>query len=90
MTDKKEETLLEFPCNFSVKVMGLNEPDFDGLIFELVNQHCDALGEGALTSKVSKNGKYMSVTVTITATSKQQLDNIYYQLSDHSRVLMAL
>ncbi len=86
----EEETLLEFPCQFSVKAMGINSPDFNPLIYQLVASHVSGLTMGALTSKPSSKGKYTSVTVTFTATSKAQLDTIYRALSGHEKVLMAL
>lgn len=87
---EEQETLLEFPCQFSVKAMGLSAPDFDGLIVEIVSQHVPNLGEGAVSTRASKNGKYISITVTFEATSKAQLDAIYHALTDHDRVLMSL
>lgn len=87
---EEQETLLEFPCQFSVKAMGLAAPDFDGLIVEIVSRHVPNLGEGAVSTRASKNGKYISITVTFEATSKAQLDAIYHALTDHERVLMSL
>lgn len=86
----ERETLLEFPCDFPIKVMGKLENDFDVLVYEIVRQHVDDLTEAALKTRASKNGNFISVTVTIQARSKQQLDNIYLDLTAHERVLMAL
>jgi putative lipoic acid-binding regulatory protein len=85
-----EETLLEFPCDFSIKAMGLATADFDLLVAEIVRNHAPDLGEGAVKSRPSKGGKYLAVTVTITATSKKQLDCIYQDLTDHELILMSL
>ena len=85
-----EETLFEFPCRFSVKAMGLAEDDFDALVAGIVRAHVPELGEGAVRSRPSKGGKYLSVTVTFEATSKAQLDAIYQALTAHERVLMSL
>ncbi len=84
------ETLLEFPCEYSVKAMGLTAPDFDALVFDIVRQQVPDLGEGAVRTRTSSGGKYLSVTVTFQATSKRQLDAIYQALTDHERVLMSL
>jgi len=86
----EEETLLEFPCEFSIKAMGLATPEFDALVAEIVRQHAPDMGEGAVRTRPSSGGKYLSVTVTITATSKKQLDAIYQDLTDHKLVLMSL
>ena len=84
------ETLFEFPCQFSVKAMGLAADDFDALVASIVGRHVPNLGEGAVRSRPSRGGKYLSVTVTFEASSKAQLDAIYQALTDHDRVLMSL
>jgi len=86
----QEETLLKFPCEFSIKAMGLATPDFDALVVEIVRVHAPDITEGAVRSRPSKGGKYVSVTVTINATSKHQLDTIYQALTEHERILMSL
>lgn len=87
----QKETLLTFPCEFSVKAMGLaSHVDFEALVVEIVATHVPALPPGASRSRASKNGKYLSVTVTFQATSKQQLDAIYYALTEHQDVIMSL
>ena len=85
-----EETLLEFPCDFPIKVMGRAEPGFDELIVELVRKHVPDLKEGAVRSRPSKGGKWISVTVTLRAESKAQIDAIYLDLTAHEKVVMAL
>jgi len=84
------ESLLEFPCDFPIKVMGRAEPGFDALVVELVRRHAPNLGEGAVTSRPSKGGKWVSVTVTLRAESKSQLDAIYLDLTAHEKIVMAL
>jgi len=85
-----QESLLEFPCDFPIKVMGRAEPGFDALVVELVRRHAPTLGEGAITSRPSKGGKWISVTVTLRAESKSQLDAIYLDLTSHEKIVMAL
>jgi putative lipoic acid-binding regulatory protein len=86
----ERETLLEFPCSFPVKAMGRAEEDFDALVVELVRRHVPDLRENAVVSRPSKGGKWVSVTVTIQATSQEQVDAIYRSLADHEKVVMAL
>jgi len=88
--DLEQDTLLEFPCEFSVKAMGLTSPDFDLAVVEVVRRHAPDMTEGCISSRPSKSGKYTAITVTIQATSKQQLDAIYQDLTDHKHVLMSL
>lgn len=87
MTDS--ETLLEFPCRFPIKVMGKVNVEFDLLVVEIISKHV-AVNADEVATRPSKGGNYLAVTVTIEATSKQQLDAIYIELSQHPHVIMAL
>ena len=87
---KTNDGLLEFPCDFSIKAMGKAEPDFDLLVYQLVRRHAPDIPEGALRSRASKGGKWVSVTVTLRAQSKEQLDAIYMDLTAHEKIVMAL
>ncbi len=84
-----EASLMKFPCSFPIKAMGIATDDFDILVVEIVRKHYPDVTEGAVKTKPSRKGKYISVTVTIEAQSKKQLDNIYLELTAHERVLMA-
>ncbi|MGH8551090.1 MAG: YbeD family protein [Methylococcales bacterium] len=85
-----DETLFQFPCKFPIKAMGINRANFDIRVVEIVRRHAPDIAEGAITSRFSNGGKYVSVTITITAQSKKQLDAIYQDLRDSEAVLMAL
>lgn len=85
-----EETLLEFPCEFPIKIMGRESEDFHSLARELVEKHAGPLADEAVVSSLSRKGNFVSVTVTINAQSQQQLDDIYRELTAHDEVLMAL
>jgi len=86
----EQETLLEFPCQFAIKAMGKSSSDFDSIVVTIVLQHVDEIKEGAVKSRLSKGGKFTSITVTIEATSKKQLDAIYQGLTDCPEVVMSL
>lgn len=90
MQESDEDSIMEFPCQFPIKVMGLAEDGFDVLIVGIVRRHAPDLSEGAIKSRLSQAGKYISITVTVEAESRQQLDNIYLDLTAHEKVLMAL
>lgn len=83
-------TLLEFPCDFPVKMMGRDTPEFHVTARALVEKHTGPLADGAIQTAQSRNGRFVSITVTVNAESKEQLDNIYRDLSAHDDVLMAL
>jgi putative lipoic acid-binding regulatory protein len=94
MNDRQQHTLqaegMTFPCRFSIRAMGLDQDDFDALVVEIVRRHCPDIGEGSVTTRSSRNGKYLSVKVVIDAQSREQLDAIYDDLTAHERVLMRL
>lgn len=90
LTLKEGETLLEFPCEFPIKAMGLSCDGLEISVIEIINRHVDNLSEGALRMRPSKTGKYTAITITITAHSKQQLDNIYIDLTACEHVTIAL
>lgn len=85
-----EESLLEFPCQFAIKAMGKADLELERLIIEIVRRHADEVNQDIVTTRPSKDGNYLAVTVFIEATSKRQLDAIYQDLTDHPNVLMAL
>ena len=85
-----EDTLFEFPCRFPIKAMGKNSGDLELVVVDIVNRHAPDTQNHEVNAKTSKDGNYLSVTVTIEASSKKQLDAIYQDLVDHPHVLMAL
>lgn len=90
MTTETEETLLEFPCHFPLKIMGRRCDEFEMAVITIVRRHIENLGEGAVRSRDSGKGKFTSMTVTVEVHSKQQLDDLYRELHAHELVLMLL
>ena len=78
---ENEETLFEFPCQFPVKAMGKNCVELEAVVIEIMNRHVPDLGEGAIKMRPSSKGTYVSITITIQAQSKAQLDAIYMDLT---------
>lgn len=85
-----DDSALEFPCDFPVKMMGRDTPEFRATARALVEKHAGAVEDDAIQATLSRNGRFVSVTVTITATSRAQLDAIYEDVTAHDDVLMAL
>ena len=84
------ETLLQFPCAFPIKIMGRMEEGFADAMVEVVLRHAPDFDAATITMKPSSGNKYLSLTCTINAVSKQQLDDLYREISGHPLVLMAL
>lgn len=85
-----EQTSMTFPCRFPIKALGPAEAGFDRLVVNIVRKHAPDLSEGAVKRRPSRAGQYVAVTVTVLAESRQQLDNIYLDLTAHDKVIMAL
>ncbi|EEF79295.1 YbeD family protein [Methylophaga thiooxydans] len=86
----EQETLLEFPCDYAIKAMGETSEQLDAVVVEIVRRHVEDINEGAVSTKQSSGGKFTSITVTIRATSKPQLDAIYQELSSHELIKYVL
>jgi uncharacterized protein len=86
----KDRDLLQFPCSYPLKVMGQNTNQFLAIVSTIVEKH--VTGEESVTyrSKSSSGGKYLSITATFSAQSRDQLEAIYQDLIKHELVLMAL
>lgn len=87
---KEEDSPLAFPCDFPIKVMGRKEPGFAQGIIDIVLRHAPELDPASVEMRPSRQGKYLSVTCVIRATSRVQLDALYRELCDHPSVVMAL
>ncbi len=85
-----EESAITFPCQFPIKMMGRDTPEFRATARALVEKHAGAVADDAVQTALSRNARFVSVTVTIIAESQEQLDNIYRDVSSHDDVLMAL
>ena len=80
----------EFPCEYQIKAMGLDDGRFHEVVIEIIRRHCDSVREDSLSSRASRTGKYVSVSIVIEASSREQLDAIYEDLTTHEKVLMRL
>lgn len=85
-----EPTLLEYPCDFPVKILGHTRAGFAQAVLEVVRRHAPDFDGSTLEMKASKRGKYLSITCVIRATSREQLDDLYRDLCDHPMVVMVL
>jgi len=85
-----EPSLIEYPCDFPIKIMGRTEPGFAQAIVDLVTRHAPDFDSSRVEMRVSKKNHYLSLTCTIRATSREQLDQLYRELCDHPAVVMVL
>ncbi len=83
-------SLIEYPCDFPIKIMGTSQAGFAQTVVDIVRRHAPDFDPGTLEMRVSRAKKYLSVTATIRVTSREQLDALYRELSDHPLVVMVL
>ena len=86
----QEETLLEFPTDFPIKIMGERREGFAQAMVELVQRHAPDFKAETVEMRASRSGNYLSVTCVVRATSKAQLDALYREITSHPWVKMAL
>jgi putative lipoic acid-binding regulatory protein len=81
---------IAYPLEFPIKIMGRREPGFVRTVVGVVSKHAPDFDEATVEMRPSKKNTYLSVTCTIVATSREQLDALYQELNDHPAVVMVL
>ena len=91
MTDEQPKTsLIEFPSDFPLKIMGVHAEEFASEIVMIVQRHDDSFDVSTIEARPSRNGNYLSLTCTIRAISQEQLDALYRELTGHPMVKVVL
>jgi putative lipoic acid-binding regulatory protein len=85
-----ESTLMTFPHDFPLKVMGRNNDDFRSLVLGIVQKHMGPIDLSLIEERPSSNGTYLGLTCIVRATSKAQLDALYVELTACEKVMVAL
>lgn len=88
--DKPEKSLIEYPSAFPIKVMGLNVDGFVEAMTTVARHFDPAFDAATVELRASSASKYLGVTLTVTATSREQLDELYRTLSTHPMVKVVL
>lgn len=89
-TDPRKDSLIEYPSLFPIKVMGLHADDFVHSITKVAKEFDPFFDASTVELRPSSSGKYLGVTITVTATSREQLDNLYRALTSHPMVKVVL
>ena len=88
--DARKDSLIEYPSQFPIKVMGLNADGFVTAITHVARQFDPTFDAATVQLRDSSGGKYLGVTITVTATSREQLDDLYRALTSHPMVKVVL
>jgi len=86
----ERESLLDFPCTFPLKIIGPANDDLAPAVLEMVLRHAPDFDAATIEMRASSAGRYVSLTCTIHATSRRQLDALYRELSAHPWVRFVL
>jgi hypothetical protein len=89
-TDARKDSLIEYPSQFPIKVMGAKVDGFVHAVTQIAESFDPAFDATTIELRTSKAGNYLGVTVTVTATSREQLDDLYRALSAHPLVKVVL
>ena len=89
-SDPRKDSLIEYPCRFPIKVMGAMADGFADALAEVARQFDPDFDAATMELRPSKGGNYLGVTITVTATSREQLDELYRTLSTHPMVKVVL
>jgi len=89
-SDPRKDSLIEYPCRFPIKVMGAMVDGFADALAELAREFDPDFDAATMELRPSKGGNYLGVTITITATSREQLDGLYLRLTGHPMVKIVL
>lgn len=90
MSSNPEKSLIEYPCNFPIKVMGKNTLEFKDVIARVCKAFDEGFDKNAIEVRNSKENKYLGLTVTVRVHSREQLDEVYRTLSTHPLVSVVL
>ena len=85
-----DESLIRYPVDFPIKVMGRREPRLVQTIVGIVRRHAPDFDPASVEMRASKKKNYLSVTCVVKATSREQLDALYRELCDHPSIVMVL
>ena len=90
MAEARRETLIEFPCDFPIKIMGERVEHFAQTMVDVVVQHDPEFDPASVTMRPSRKGNYLALTCVVRAHSQAQLDELYRALSAHPMVKVVL
>ena len=89
-TNTSAESLIQYPCDFPIKVMGKATPEFLPAVIHVAKQFDPSFQEASIEERPSRDGNYLGLTITVHVTSREQLDEIYRTLSTHPLVSVVL
>lgn len=85
-----DDSVFDFPCDIPIKVLGVNDAALREAAYGIVREHYGELDDERFAERESRDGNYVSLTITVHAESREQIDAVYRDLTAHSDILMVL
>jgi putative lipoic acid-binding regulatory protein len=85
-----EDSLLSFPCDVPIKVFGRNSAEFRATTLDILRGHWSDIADSEVAERTSRGGTYLSLTITVHAESRDQIDAAYRELTSSDQILMVL
>ncbi len=82
--------MYDYPCDYPVKAIGLANSEFEDAVLAIVGKHVEKIDKEQISKRTSRHAKYVSITISIIAESRKQLEALYQDLQDHELVLVVL
>lgn len=87
---KNDKSLMEFPCDFQIKIIGINRDTFEAEVAEIARKHFPGTNDTAIRKKHSQQGNYLAITLTVHVLDQTTLDALYRELTKHPDIKMVL
>ncbi|MCP0913293.1 MULTISPECIES: HP0495 family protein [Legionella] len=85
-----EQTLMKFPCNFQIKIIGKNDEKFTAEIMDIARRHYPSLKDSEMKAQPSQQGNYLAISIIVYAEDQSTLDALYIELTQHPDIKMVL
>ncbi len=88
--DQSSQPIYQFPSMYSLKAIGKTEGDFEDIVYSIMLKHIPSFEKTGMSSRLSRDGNYLSITLSFYAESKDQVESLFKELNDHEQVIMVL
>lgn len=82
--------VFQFPSSYSLKAIGKTEGDFEDIVYSIMLRHIPSFDRNGMSSRLSRDGNYLSITLSFFAETKEQVESLFKELNDHEQVIMVL
>ncbi len=88
--DQSSQPMVQFPSTYSLKAIGKTEGNFEDVVYAIMLKHIPSFDKTGMSSRLSKDGNYLSITLSFFAENKEQVESLFQELNNHEQVIMVL